>query len=198
MKLAPSILLLAMTALVIDSCTKTETKSSAADASAALLAGPSGSTKSWQLTSISESMNGGTPSVVTATSGIAACESDNIFTFSNNATQSYQQTEGATSCASTDPSTIETGSWAFTADGKSLLIESSVFPTSTQFQNEGIVASSGYFLYYFILNIGFTLNVGKPMTVTQLTSTSLTVTYSWTDTTSGTNYVDTLIFTAKK
>ena len=184
--------LIVVSALLIVSCTKKETTPpSAAEVNAGLLAGTKGSSKKWKLTSISESINGGAAQTVTATSGIPACESDNVFQFSNNSAQSYIQTEGATACnvGGTDPSTIESGSWAFTDDGKSLLIDAITFPTSTQFQNES--PSDGYFLYYFILAIG------KPLTVTQLTSSSLKVTYSGTyvDNSNVTNtYVDTLVF----
>lgn len=89
-----------------------------------------------------------------------------------------------------DVPTIESGNWAFSEDGKSLFIEASVYPTSTQFSNE--VPSSGYFLYYFILS------VGKTWTVTQISDTGLTITYSasYTDSNTNTkvNYTDTLIF----
>ena len=197
MKVIHRTLLLVVTIVIIDSCSKTETKttSSAADASGVLLAGSSGSSKSWLLTSISEAQGGGAPVTVTAANDINPCETDNIFIFSNNAAQTYQQTEGPSTCTVGDPSPVESGSWAFTSDGKSLLIESSVFPNAAQFQTEGLDASSGYFLYYFILNIG------KPLTVTQLTSSSMTVTYSGSFVDSGSgatiNFVDTIVFTAK-
>ncbi len=176
---------------IIISCSKKDPPPSAGEANGALLAGAKGSSKSWNLTSISESVDGGAAQTVTSTSGIPACESDNVFIFSHTTTQSYQQTEGAATCTNGDPSTIESGSWAFSEDGKSLFIEATVYPTSTQFQNED---ASGYFLYYFILSIG------KPLTVTQITATGLTVTYpgTYTDSNNAThNYVDTLIFTSK-
>jgi hypothetical protein len=183
--------------VIVASCTKKETTPpSAGQTNAVLLAGAKNATKSWSLVSITEIDNGGSPMTVTATSGIPACESDNVFQFSNNAGQTYVQTEGATLCVAVDPTgdptTIESGSWAFTDDGNSLFIETTVYPTETQFTNEN---ASGYFLYYFILS------VGQPLTVTQITSTSMTLTYSGSFTDSSTNqvvnYVITLVFASK-
>jgi hypothetical protein len=186
MKFKMALIVLLFFAIV--SCTKKETTPpTAGEVNSGLLAGTKGSAKKWKLTSISESYNGGALQTVTASSGIPTCESDNIFQFSYNSAQSYTQTEGSTTCnygGGSDPNTIESGSWAFTDDGKSLLIDATYFPTSTQFQNES--PPNGYFLYYFILAIG------KPLTVVQLTSSTLKVTYSGTD---GSNtWVDTLVF----
>src|SRR5690349_1041569 len=111
------VLLVAMVG-VIDSCTKTETRTSVATTNGTLLAGASGQSKSWTLKTLTFSLTGNPPQTVT---DMQACESDNIFKFSNNPAQSYENTE-ATTCTSTDPSLIDTGSWAFTDDGKTLLI----------------------------------------------------------------------------
>lgn len=192
MKKALNYFLLFVSLAIIVSCSKKDSPPSAGEANGALLAGAKGSSKSWNLTSISESVDGGAAQIVTSTSGIPSCESDNVFVFSHTTTQSYQQTEGPTTCTTGDPTTIESGSWAFSEDGKTLFVEATIYPTATQFQNEG--PSNGYFLYYFILS------VGKPWTVTQITANSLTVTYSgtFTDSNNATrNYVDTLIFTSK-
>lgn len=173
--------------VLIVSCSKSSTTSpSAAETNATLLAGTKGGSKTWALSSITDASSAGSQSV-TAASGIPACESDNVFKFSYDAAQSYAQTEGATMCniGQTDPSTVETGNWAFSDDGKSLLIESSYFPSSTQIQNED---GSGYFLAYMILSEGIPLNV------LQITSTSLTVTYTYTDSSSLVHTV-TLVFT---
>ncbi len=152
--------------LLIASCTKTETTPSAAETNGTLLAGAKGASKSWSLVSITQSVNGGTAQSAT---GIPACETDNIFQFFNNTSQSYTQTEGATVCTTGDPATLETGSWALTDDGKSLLIDASVNVTSTQVNSE-------QFLIYYILS------QGEPLTVSQLTATSLTLTYTVIDT----------------
>ena len=197
MKVIHRILLLVVLIAIIDSCTKTETKttSSAADAAGILLAGTAGSSKSWLINSISETQEGVLAFTITAADDIIPCETDNIFIFSNNAAQAYQQTEGANTCTIGDLSPVESGNWAFTADGKSLFIDASTNVTDTQIQTEGYDPGSGYYLLYFFLSIG------QPLTVTQLTSTSMTVTYSGTfeDSVSHAtiHFTDTIVFTAK-
>jgi len=173
--------------LVIASCSKEKASPSLADSNGVLLAGAKGASKSWKLASISESVNGGTAQTVTPSTGIPACEADNIFQFSNNATQSYSDTEGATSCTAGDPATIESGSWAFTADGKNLVIDGNVFVTAAQFQS-----SAEPFLGYFILA------EGQPLSVSQLTATALSVSYVYVDNSvsPANNYFVTLAFTA--
>ena len=171
--------------LIITSCTKKETTPPTAGATnSVLLAGPKGSSISWKIASISQTVNGTTQTVVPAsasTSGIPACEADNIFQFSYTSSQSYQQTEGATSCTAGDPSTVEKGSWAFTDDGKTLLIDGTVNITVAQVQLQ-----AEPFLGLMILD-------GQPLTVTQLTATSLTLSYSYIDSNSATNVI-TLVF----
>lgn len=135
-----------------------------------ILAGAKGSSKTWSLTSATVNVNGGVPQAIT---DIPACESDNIFQFSNNSTQDYQQTEGATLCASTDPTTIEKGSWAFTGDGKSLLIDGYYYPASAQFQAEQDLQL-------------FILVQGVPLSVVQMSTSSFAVSYSYTDTSGST------------
>jgi len=187
-----SIILFAIV-LIIASCTKKETSPpTVGESNSLLLAGTKGASKSWKIASISQSENGGTPQSVTpATStnptGIPICEADNIFMFSYNTAQGYQQTEGATTCTSGDPSTIESGSWAFTDDGKTLLIDSFVNATTAQLQS-----ASEPFLGYMILIYG------APLNVVQITATSLTVSYSFVDTSvsPSNTYVITLVFSA--
>jgi len=174
-------LILFSSVVLITSCSKTETATSAAETNAVLLAGTKGGSKSWHLASVSAVINGGASQPL---NNIPACELDNIFLFSNNATQGYTETEGPTLCTSTDPSTLELGSWAFTDDGKSLLIDATVSATSDQFNAEQD-------LPFFILS------QGEPLTVSQLTATTLVLTYPYTDTsnTPSTNYVFTITFT---
>jgi len=168
--------------LAIGSCSKSET-TPIAETNGTLLAGTKGASKSWSLTSATVSVNGATAQAVT---DIPACESDNVFVFSNNATQDYTETEGSTSCASTDPATVEKGSWAFTDDGKNLLIDGVYFPTSAQFQAEQDLPL-------------FILSQGEPLTVKQITASSFTVTYSYQDTSTSpaTSYFFTVSFTKK-
>lgn len=166
MKVTRTILLLIATAGVIDSCTKTETKTSVAETNGVLLAGAVGTTKSWTLTSITQSKNGG---AAVAASGMPTCESDNIYKFSNNSAQSYQNTEGNSVCTSGDPTTIESGSWAFTDDGKTLLLDGTNNITSDEVQS-----SDHYYIGYLILT-----QTG-PLSVTQISATSVTLTYTFT------------------
>lgn len=170
------LLLVAMVA-VIDSCTKTETKTSVATTNGTLLAGASGQSKSWTLKTFSVSANGSAAQAVT---GIPACESDNIYKFSNNSTQSYQNTEGTAVCTSGDPTTIESGSWAFTDDGKTLLIDGTNFITSNE------ANSSDHFLVGNLV-----LTQTGPLGVAQITDSSLTLTYSFAY--NSTNYVITIV-----
>ncbi len=170
--------------LIIASCTKKETTPPTAGATnSILLAGAKGASISWKIASISQAANGTTRTVVPATSstsGIPGCEADNIFQFSYT-TQSYQQTEGATSCTPGDPATVEKGSWAFTDDGKTLLIDGNVNITAAQVQ-----LPAEPFLGFMILD-------GQSLTVSQLTAMSLTLSYSYIDSNSVTNII-TLVF----
>jgi hypothetical protein len=173
--------------LIIISCTKTETTPpTGADKNATLLAGAKGGSKSWKITSISQASGGSTQTITAASGAIPACEADNIFIFTNNATQTYQATEGATTCNTGDPATLESGSWAFTTDGNNLLIDATVYITSTQ------VASTGESLVVF-----FILSQGEPLTVSAISDSSMTLTYNYTDTSGSTPvaYTFTLVFT---
>ena len=171
------LLLLAAIVGLIGSCTKTETKTSVATTNGTLLAGAAGQSKSWTLKSLSVSVNGSAAQAVT---GIPACESDNIYKFSNNSTQSYQNTEGNSICTSGDPATIESGSWAFTDDGKTLLIDGTNFISSDE------ANSNDHFLIGNLI-----LTQTGPLGVTQITDSSATLTYSFSY--SGSNYMITIV-----
>jgi len=90
-----------------------------AEVLAKLLAGESGSSKSWKLVTLSEKNGTGADE----TQSLPGCWVDNIYKFSNNPAQDYEASEGATKCASTDAATIEKGTWAFTLDGTKLTIQ---------------------------------------------------------------------------
>jgi hypothetical protein len=184
MKVIQNCVLLLMFAMVIDSCTKNETKTSAAETQGILLAGTTGTSKSWKIFSVAQSVNGGPAQTITA-ANIPTCEADNVFQFSNNPAQSYTNSEGASVCTTGDPSSIEAGSWALTDDGKTLLIDASVNVTSTE-----ISSTDHEFLGYMLLAEGL------PLSVTQLTATSLTVAYTFTDSSgaSPATYAITLVF----
>ena len=174
--------------LIFASCSKSSSPApSLASSRATLLAGNSGSSKSWHLISITEfDKDVVTNQTATGTwtlTDIAACQADNVFKFTNNSTQDYQQSEGASSCnlggGTPDPTILEKGSWALTNDGKNLIIDAIVNVTNTQLQNED--DGKNYFLFYFLLN------QGVPFTINTITSTSLNISYSssFTDSSTG-------------
>ncbi|MBS1682945.1 MAG: hypothetical protein JST48_14630 [Bacteroidetes bacterium] len=184
MKKAASYILIA---IVIVSCSKSSTTPpSPAETNATLLAGTNGSIKTWAIAKISQTKNGNDNGSIVPGSGqndISPCVSDNLFQFSNNSVQSYKVTEGSVNCLSgTYPSTIEEGNWAFTHDGKSLLIDGSVYPDDTEFNDPNTFG-----LAFIILAEGQALNV------VSLTSSSLVLSYSYS--LNSDNYVMTLSFT---
>jgi hypothetical protein len=128
------------------SCSKTEVKPSAAETNGVLLAGAKGSSKTWQISSATGSFNSGS----IQTLSLDDCFIDNAFKFNNDDSQSFEHTEGLTKCDSSDPTLIEKGSWAFTADGKKLIFDA--IPYSNQY------------LFY--------ASAGTPAIVTDLTDTS--------------------------
>jgi len=173
--------LITLAIAILASCTKSSV-TPVSETNGTFLAGAKGSSKKWSLASATVSVNGTVPQAIT---GIPACESDNLFQFTNNSTQDYSETEGATQCGSTDPATIESGSWAFTNDGKSLLIDATLFPTSTQFQAEPLLPL-------------FVLSQGEPISVLQISASSMTLSYTNTDTTTSpaTTYLYNIVFKA--
>ena len=107
-------------------CKKDDPQPLQAEVKAKLLAGEAGSSKTWKLVTVTQKI--GTGAEQTATLG--GCESDNIYKFSNNAAQDYEETEGATKCDPTDVATVEKGTWAFTLDGTILVILNTSLTTS--------------------------------------------------------------------
>lgn len=174
--------------LTVVSCTKKETTPpTAGETNSLLLAGAKGSSFSWKLTGMQGSVGGSAAADIQQLTGTSfpACELDNVFQFSFNSTQGYQQTEGATSCTTPDdPSTVESGSWAFTDDGKTLLIDGTVNITSAQAQ-----LTNEPFIGYMILS-------GQLLTVNTITATSLVLSYSFVD--SSTSQTITILLTFSK
>lgn len=84
---------------------------------ARLLAGAKGASKTWKLTSTTVTYEGDTD-----TFEFSPCFLDNLYKFSNNATQDYELSEGPSKCATEDPAIIESGTWSFTADGGILVV----------------------------------------------------------------------------
>jgi hypothetical protein len=129
-----------------------------AEVKAVLLAGDAGSSKSWKLVTITEKEGTGTEQTLT----LPGCAGDNIYKFSNNAAQDYEESEGATKCDPADVAIVEKGTWSFTLDGTKLSIltstlnsSESAFPFSSIFPFPGDVVE----LSDSILKIKMTLSV---------------------------------------
>lgn len=157
--------------IALFSCTKTEVKpsTSVSESNGILLAGAKGSSKTWQLASATGSLNNGTAQSITFND----CLTDNVFKFSNDDNQSLEHTEGLTKCTSTDSTLVEKGSWAFTADGKKLILD--VIPYSNQY------------LFY--------LSLGTPALISDLSETNFKYSFDIVDGTDTYHY--TLTFKKK-
>ncbi len=103
--------------VLIISCKKSDPAPLGAQVNAKFLAGEKGKTKSWKLRELSFQF--GTNPATTQT--LPGCFADNLYTFSNNDSQTYAATEGTSKCYNSDA--IESGTWAFTLDGLRLNIE---------------------------------------------------------------------------
>lgn len=119
--------LLALTFLA--SCGSDDPEPLKAEVQGALLAGSKGSTKSWKLTGATVKFN----SQPTVTQDMDECQLDDIFTFSNNAEQTYQLRGGALKCGQYDDDLLEDGTWAFTLDGVMVIILSNKLSISGLF-----------------------------------------------------------------
>jgi hypothetical protein len=160
---------------LLTGCKKEDVKPSQSEINAQLLAGNVGQSKSWTLTSWSQQI--GTDSIQSLT--LLPCFADNIYTFTNNSQQNYQCTEGATKCNAYDSDLVEAGTWAFTDDGKMVIILSNILTES----------SNSFFSVY-----GFAF----PAEVTQLSEDTFSIQMTITQTTLGTTTVDIFNFTFTK
>ncbi|MBS1487348.1 MAG: hypothetical protein JST43_07130 [Bacteroidetes bacterium] len=187
MKMKPTSIFIALVALAVVACNKDSAKLSAAQTNASLLAGNSGANKIWSLVTITVS-SGGNTMVFSATSSnqIPACELDNLFQFTNDPAQSYVHSEGATTCHAGDTNTVEKGSWAFTNDGKTLVVDTQDFITADQYNN-----TNGDEPYISLMLLGY----NGPLTVSSITSTNMTLAYSLVG--SSTTYNISLAFASK-
>jgi hypothetical protein len=71
--------------------------------------------RAWKYASFKATSNG---IMVDVLQQLTACKKDDIIRFKSD--KSLTQEEGATKCAPTDPQIISTGTWAFSADEKSM------------------------------------------------------------------------------
>lgn len=117
--------ILVLLAVCFQGCKKSDPQP--ANGNARLLSGDPGKSKSWKLVVASQQLEDGAITPYT----IGACTLDNIYTFTNNAEQTYEATEGPTKCLDSDPDLVESGNWAFTNDGKIVMILSNhVLPSN--------------------------------------------------------------------
>ncbi len=113
-----TILLLIFFVVFISGCKKDDPQPLQAEVQAKLLAGDPGSSKSWKLVTLTEKKGTGADQP----QSLPGCWIDNIYKFSNNAAQDYEESEGATKCTTTDANIVEKGTWTFTLDGTKLTI----------------------------------------------------------------------------
>ena len=122
-----TLIVIVFTSFALASCKKDNPKPLASEVNGRLLAGEKGKSKSWRVTD--GTFQAGADPVEPFS--VNACLLDNIFTFTNNDVQSYNAMEGATKCDPANPDIIESGTWAFTADGKMIIILSNTVPQSS-------------------------------------------------------------------
>lgn len=111
----------------ITSCKEDDPVPLQAEVKAVLLAGDAGSSKTWKLVTITEKEGTGTEQ----TYNLGGCAMDNIYKFSNNASQDYEESEGATKCNASDAAIVEKGTWAFTLDGTILVLLNNIFDSGS-------------------------------------------------------------------
>jgi hypothetical protein len=177
--------LLLFSAVLAISCSKSDPAPLQAQVKARLLAGEAGNSKGWKL--IQFTAQSGSNAAVTQT--LPGCFADNVYTFSNNAAQTYQATEGVSVCASGYPKIIEQGTWAFTIDGLTVLIGvDQTFSDNGLFSPEAQLAQDPTSQQYYAYPIGYPY----PAYVSTLTDTSMVLQIN--NTVGTTKYVFTLTF----
>jgi hypothetical protein len=119
LRLMNMFLLVAMGGMLTFSCKKSDPAPLGAQVNAVLLAGEKGQSKGWKLREFNYDFGGSNK----GTASFAGCFTDNVYTFTNNDSQDYAATEGASPCGSGAPNQIEAGTWAFTLDGLTINIE---------------------------------------------------------------------------
>lgn len=90
-----------------------------------LLAGLEGQKKSWKLTKFIAKEGANPEQDLIATGDMPSCSTDNVYSFSKNAQQSYTCTEGASKCATEHADSIEVGGWAISQEADYLTITTS-------------------------------------------------------------------------
>jgi len=102
--------------LVFNSC-KDDPEPWQAEVLGKFLAGEKDQSKTWKLIDLTFQHPGeGAQSLPLTNAGYAPF-ADNIYTFSNNDSQDYESTEGASKYDPTDPNSIEKGNWSISLEG---------------------------------------------------------------------------------
>jgi hypothetical protein len=127
-KLLSLLMVTVLLAGISSSCKKDEDDPTPAEKNGVLLGGQRDKSKTWKMVKF----------IINGTdyyNNFPPCQKDNIYTFNNNAEQSFVVDEGPTKCHYEDdpgttedesaiilPQTVEKGRWAFTTDGKIVII----------------------------------------------------------------------------
>ncbi len=119
LRVVNTFIVIAIGAILASSCKKSDPAPLGAQTNAKFLAGDKGSSKKWKLIQLDYDYG----SNGKGTGSFDGCFTNNIYTFTNNDSQDYAATEGASKCATNAPDAIESGTWAFTLDGLTLNVE---------------------------------------------------------------------------
>lgn len=108
--------------VILIGCKEDDPTPTGAEKQGVLLAGNKGQSKVWILTDYE---------IDNFTIDAFDCFEENEYTFFNNASQDFEGDEGDVRCTDSDsgellPQSIESGRWAFTVDGKIVIISSEV------------------------------------------------------------------------
>ena len=185
-RIAP-VAIVIFTLLALSSCKKDDPAPLEAEVRGKLLAGEVDASKKWRLIGITLTSDSNPAQSLT----LAGCFADNVYTFTNNASQDYQAAEGAAKCSTDSPDVIEKGNWSFTLDG--LIVNILVDETIS---GQGLFSSEILFFEDADGNLVDAQIIGYPYpaSVVSLTETGLTLEMNRTVGTSKLKY--TLTFTS--
>jgi len=154
--------------LVLTGCKKDDPAPLEAEVKGKLLAGEKDASKGWRLIGLTFA----TSSSPAQSQTLIGCFADNIYTFSNNSSQDYQASEGASKCGTDSPDVIEKGNWAFTLDGLivNIVVDETIsaqglFSTEVLFEGD----ADGNLTDAYIIGYPY------PASVVSLTETGLTL-----------------------
>ena len=184
-RIAP-VAIVIFTLLALSSCKKDDPAPLEAEVRGKLLAGEVDASKNWRLIGITLT-SGSNPA---QSLNLQGCFTDNVYTFTNNASQDYQAAEGAAKCSTDSPDVIEKGNWAFTLDGLIVnILVDETYSTNGLFSSEVLADLNANGIPF-----GFTIGYVYPASVVNLSETGLTLEMNVTVLSSKTKY--TFTFTA--